>query len=133
MEMESPTVSASVPSVFASVSDFQALSALRQDLEGAVAPGPSLLAAEISRLSVVDPQAHAPFVRIGSLVTYRDLQRRQVRTGRIVMPGQSNIREHCISIAVPVGAALLGLAVGDVFSWWTTGGSRSVEVLDISE
>ena len=130
--MESSIVSASVPSIFASTDDFQALSALSKTLQGAAAPGPSLLTAEVSRLSVVDPEGRAPFVRLGSRVTYCDRQRR-VRTARIVMPGTSSIHEHCVSITTPIGAALLGLTVGDVFSWWTTGGSRSVEVLDIGK
>ena len=60
----------SAPPVFVSTDDFQALSSLGQMLEGATAPGPVLLAAEIGRLSVVeDPKAGAPFVRIGSRVT----------------------------------------------------------------
>ena len=125
-------MSASVPSIFASTDDFQALSALSKTLQGAAAPGPSLLTAEVSRLSVVDPEGRAPFVRLGSRATYRD-QRRRVRTARIVMPGTSSIHEHCVSITTPIGAALLGLTVGDVFSWWTTGGSRSIEVLGIGE
>ena len=125
-------MSASVPSIFASTDDFQALSALSKTLQGAAAPGSSLLTAEISRLSVVDPEGRAPFVQLGSRVTYRD-QRRRVRTARIVMPGTSSIHEHCVSITTPIGAALLGLTVGDVFSWWTTGGSRSIEVLGIGE
>lgn len=130
--MESSIVSVSAPSIFATTDDFQALSALSKTLQGAAAPGSSLLTAEISRLSVVDPEGRAPFVQLGSRVTYRD-QRRRVRTARIVMPGTSSIHEHCVSITTPIGAALLGLTVGDVFSWWTTGGSRSIEVLGIGE
>ena len=80
----------SAPPVFVSTDDFQALSSLGQMLEGATAPGPVLLAAEIGRLSVVeDPKAGAPFVRIGSRVTYCDVQRRRVRTARVVMPAGS--------------------------------------------
>lgn len=120
------------PPVFASNDDFLALSSLGRSLEGATAPGPVLLAAEISRLSVVeDPKAGAPFVRIGSRVTYSDGQRRRVRTARVVMPGQGSIHESSIPVTSPVGAALLGLGVDDVFTWWTNGGLRSVHVLDI--
>lgn len=122
------------PAVFVSSDDFRALSSLGQSLEGATAPGPMLLAAEISRLSVVeDPKAGAPFVRIGSRVTYRDMQRGRVRTARVVMPNQGSIHEASIPVTSPVGAALLGLGVDDVFSWWTNGGTRSVHVLDIGK
>ena len=59
------------------------------------------------------------------------MQRRRVRTARVVMPGQDSIHESTIPVTSPIGAALLGLGVGDVFSWWTNGGMRSVHVLDI--
>ncbi|RYG02574.1 MAG: hypothetical protein EON94_05655 [Caulobacteraceae bacterium] len=122
------------PPVFVSNDDFRALSSLGPILEGATAPGPMLLAAEIGRLSVVeDPKAGAPFVRIGSRVTYCDVQRRRVRTARVVMPGDGSIHESSIPVTSPVGAALLGLGVDDVFSWWTNGGMRSVHVLDIGK
>lgn len=122
------------PPVFVSNDDFNALSSLTQMLEGATAPGPVLLAAEIDRLSIVeDPKAGAPFVRIGSRVTYCDVQRRRVRTARVVMPGQGSIHESSVPVTSPVGAALLGLGVDDVFSWWTSGGLRSIHVLDIDK
>jgi transcription elongation GreA/GreB family factor len=123
----------SLPPVFASNDDFLALSGLGGILEGATAPGPSLLAAEMNRLAVVDPKAQAPFVRIGSRVTYCDVQRRRVRTARVVMPGQGSIHESSIPVTSPVGAALLGLGVDDVFSWWTSNGMRSVHVLGIGK
>jgi transcription elongation GreA/GreB family factor len=49
------------------------------------------------------------------------------------MPGQGSIHENSIPVTSPVGAALLGLCVDDVFSWWTSGGTRSVHVLGIGK
>jgi regulator of nucleoside diphosphate kinase len=105
--------------------------ALQKTLEGSTSPGPALLAAEIARLSVVDPKEQAAFVKIGSRVTYRDLQRPGVRTGRLLMPADIGPQEDCISLMAPVGAALLGLSVDDVFEWEVQGKPRSVRVLEI--
>ena len=40
-------------------------------------------------------------------------------------------QEDCISLMAPVGAALLGLSVDDVFAWEIQGKPRSVKVLEI--
>lgn len=106
-----------MPPVFASSDDHEVLVALQKTLEGSTSPGPVLLAAEIARLSVVDPKDQAPFVKIRSRVTYRDLQRPGVRTGRLLMPVDIRSQEDCISLMAPVGAALLGLSVDDFFAW----------------
>lgn len=124
-------MSARMPPVFASSDDHQVLVALQRTLEGSTSPGPVLLAAEIARLAVVDPKTQAPFVKIGSRVTYRDLQRPGVRTGRLLMPVDIQSQEDCISLMAPVGAALLGLSVDDVFTWEIHGKPRSVKVLEI--
>ncbi len=121
-----------MPPVFASSDDHQMLVALQKTLEGSTSPGPVLLAAEIARLSVVvDPKAQPSFVKIGSRVTYRDLQRPGVRTGRLLMPVDIQSQEDCISLMAPVGAALLGLSVDDFFEWEVQGKPRSVKVLEI--
>lgn len=124
-------MSTHIPPVFASSDDHQVLVALQKTLEVSTSPGPVLLAAEIARLTVVDPKAQAPFVKIGSRVTYRDLQRPGARTGRLLMPVDIQSQEDCISLMAPVGAALLGLSVDDVFAWEVQGKPRSVKVLEI--
>jgi len=124
-------MSTRMPPVFASSDDHQVLVALQRTLEGSTSPGPVLLAAEIARLAVVDPKTQAPFVKIGSRVTYRDLQRPGMRTGRLLMPVDIQSQEDCISLMAPVGAALLGLSVDDVFTWEIHGKPRSVKVLEI--
>lgn len=124
-------MSTHIPPVFASSDDHQVLVALQKTLEVSTSPGPVLLTAEIARLTVVDPKAQAPFVKIGSRVTYRDLQRPGVRTGRLLMPVDIRSQEDCISLMAPVGAALLGLSVDDFFAWEIQGKPRSVKVLEI--
>ena len=54
-------------------------------------------------------------VTLGSEVTYREGTRTQ--TVYIVAPEDANIEHRRISVLTPVGAALLGLAVGQKISW----------------
>ena len=54
-------------------------------------------------------------VTLGSEVTYRQAGREQ--TVRIVAPEDADIERRQISVLTPVGAALLGLAVGQSITW----------------
>ena len=54
-------------------------------------------------------------VTLGSEVTFRQDERTQ--TVQIVAPEEADIERRRISVLTPVGAALLGLAVGQKISW----------------
>lgn len=57
----------------------------------------------------------ADVVTLGSEVTFREGDRTQ--TVRIVAPEDADIERRQISVLTPVGAALLGLTVGQKISW----------------
>jgi regulator of nucleoside diphosphate kinase len=54
-------------------------------------------------------------VTLGSEVTFRHAERTQ--TVHIVVPEDADIERRRISVLTPVGAALLGLTVGQKISW----------------
>jgi regulator of nucleoside diphosphate kinase len=54
-------------------------------------------------------------VTLGSEVTFRHADRTQ--TVHIVAPDEADIERKRVSVLTPVGAALLGLAVGQKISW----------------
>jgi len=54
-------------------------------------------------------------VTLGSEVTFREHDR--TRTVQIVAPEDADIERRRISVLTPVGAALLGLGVGQKISW----------------
>jgi regulator of nucleoside diphosphate kinase len=54
-------------------------------------------------------------VTLGSEVTFRHGERAQ--TVRIVLPEEADIEQRRISVLTPVGAALLGLTVGQRIAW----------------
>ena len=78
------------------------------------------LEAELLRATIV------PFsrdvVQLGSRVTWETEETRQVRTARLIAPPERATSTNEVSVLTPVGCALIGLRVGDVFTW--TDGSR---------
>ncbi|KRB50550.1 GreA/GreB family elongation factor [Phenylobacterium sp. Root700] len=122
------------PKVRVTEADFEKLAAIGR-ASRAPMPGASLLLEELERFSIVsDTDRRQKFVRLGSQVTYRDLVLQRERTVRVGLPGEANVDENRISVLAPVGAALMGLSVGDVFRWSGVDEKpREIEVLKIED
>jgi regulator of nucleoside diphosphate kinase len=91
------------------------------------ADGAALLRKELDRAVIVAP--HEPprrFVQLNSTIEYEDLLSGKVRTVTLVTPHEADIDEQRISVATPVGAAVLGLVTGESFSWITQDGRPRV-------
>lgn len=79
--------------------------------------GLALLWRELERATVTPPGRAPPdLARLGSRVTYTDLDRRETRTVRLVGPPDVLLPVR-LPVTNPVGAALLGLRPGAVFVW----------------
>ena len=122
------------PKVRVTEADFEKLAAIGRAARAPM-PGASLLREELERFSIVpDTDRRQKFVRLGSQVTYRDLVLQRERTVRVGLPGEANVDENRISVLAPVGAALMGLSVGDVFRWSGVDEKpREIEVLKIED
>lgn len=82
------------------------------------------LLSEMDRAKVVDAgQVPVDVVRMGSTVTFKqdDGHKRRMT---LVYPAEESIDEHKISVMTPIGAALIGLAVGQSISWTARDGRR---------
>ena len=72
-------------------------------------------------------------VRMGSQVRYSDHKTGDVRDVVLVYPHEADISLKRISVLTPVGAALIGLSVGQVIEFQTPGHyTRSLTVLGVS-
>lgn len=80
---------------------------------------------EVERAEVV-PSDEMPsdVVTIGSLVTYQDTQSGSIRTVRLVLPAEAEPAAQRISVVSPIGAALIGLSVGQTIDWQLREGER---------
>jgi len=92
------------------------------------------LAREMERASVVadDADLHG-VVRMGSQVRYCDDKTGEARDVVLVYPHEADITLNRISVLTPVGAALIGLSVGQAIEFQTPGhNKRSLRVLSVS-
>lgn len=74
----------------------------------------------------------AEVVTMGAHVIYADETSGQSRAVQLVYPGQADIEAGRVSILTPVGAALIGLSVGQSIRWPDRAGKeRALTVLDV--
>jgi regulator of nucleoside diphosphate kinase len=82
------------------------------------------LLSEMDRAQVVkNGNVPADVVRMGSTVTFTS-DDGQTRTLKLVYPAEESLDQHRISVMTPVGAALIGLGVGQSISWTARDGRR---------
>ena len=92
------------------------------------------LAQEMERARVVaDVSDVRGVVRMGSQVRYCDDKTGEVRDVVLVYPHEADITLKRVSVLTPVGAALIGLSVGQAIEFQTPGhNNRSLTVLGVS-
>lgn len=107
---------------------------IEQNASGRNARECAALEAELDRAEVVPPTAVPPnVVTMNSRVHFVDEQTGEEQEIVLVYPSDANVEQARISVLAPVGAALLGLAVGEFIEWPMPGGAtkrlRVVSVL----
>jgi regulator of nucleoside diphosphate kinase len=95
----------------------------------------AFLGREVDRAHVsTNPQSLMGLVRMGSRVEFRDDVTGHIRIVTLVYPEAADISAGRISVLTPVGAALIGLSVGQSIEWQTpSGGVRSLTVLSVPD
>jgi len=94
-----------------------------------------LLSDELYDATVLpDHLVPADVVVMNSQVTFIDLDTDATSRVRLVYPADSGSTKDCVSILAPVGAALIGLRVGEEIEWpLPMGGRRRLKVLALSQ
>jgi regulator of nucleoside diphosphate kinase len=117
------------PPVRVTEADYERLAGLAEALHS---EGGRLLRHELDRARlVVDPAREAqPFVRLGSRIDYLDLNSGRSRRVVLTLPQDADIDAGRLSVATPVGAALIGLAAGDTFAWTGADGRPHVILVE---
>jgi regulator of nucleoside diphosphate kinase len=90
------------------------------------------LESELSRAQVVAPTAvPADVVTMNSKVCLRDLDTKEELMMLLVFPRDADITQAKISVLAPIGTAMLGYRVGDVFTWNVPDGVRRLQVENV--
>jgi regulator of nucleoside diphosphate kinase len=83
------------------------------------------LDAELLRAEVVDPTQVPPdVVTMNSRVVYVDEDSHETREVTLSYPKDASLEQGRVSVLAPVGAALLGLSVGQEIEWPAPGGKH---------
>src|SRR5581483_1261044 len=126
------TKSGSFPKITLHPEDRERLEALAQASLARAPQTASYLAREVERART--PRAgERGFVRMGSIVRFRDDTTGQTREVTLVYPDRADIAAGRVSVLTPIGAALIGLSEGQTIHWQTPGGEwRPLTVLAVS-
>lgn len=85
-----------------------------------VGPRPDLdaLREELDRAEIVEPEAVPEnLVTMNSVVQFVDTESGREWEMTLVFPGNEDIEDNRLSVFAPIGAALLGLSIGDSIDW----------------
>ena len=84
---------------------------------------------ELNRAIIVAPQEVPPtVVTMNSTIELVDMDTNEVETYTLVFPEDADISKGKISILAPVGTAMLGYEIGDVFEWDVPAGKRHLRI-----
>lgn len=122
-----------LPPITLSGIDYERLERLVQAAEKTAPETTDFLARELARATVAPSGFMLRGVIVmGSKTTFRDDTTGQIRTVRLVYPAEADIGAGKLSVLSPVGAALIGLSVGQSIEWQTpSAGWRSLTVLEV--
>lgn len=122
-----------LPRIVIPDNEHQRLSALVETISRSSPVVYEYLSRELDRAQLVPEQKIAQhIVRMGSRVTYRDNANGRLRAVTLTYPHEADISSSRISILTPIGAALLGMSLGQTIQWPSPGGEPgSLTVLDV--
>ena len=90
------------------------------------------LRTELERAQIVTSQAISQeVVTMNSTVVLLDLTSGEEETYTLVYPENADIGKGKISVLAPIGTAMLGYEVGDIFEWQVPAGDRRMQVKQI--
>ncbi|RCS23100.1 nucleoside diphosphate kinase regulator [Phyllobacterium salinisoli] len=112
------------PRIIVSDIDYKRLTNLASGAQSQFAEVAEELQAELDRAKVVPAiSVPADVVQMGSTVEFRSDNAQQRRV-TLVFPGEADIAQNRISILTPIGAALIGLSIGQSIMWTARDGRK---------
>ena len=122
------------PAIIINEFDAERIDRLLEQPAYANSPVAAALNDELDRAQMCSPQTMpADVVTMNSEVKFRDLSSGEERVRTLVFPAQLTDSNTQLSVLAPVGAALLGLRVGDTIHWELPGGATThLEVLALN-
>jgi regulator of nucleoside diphosphate kinase len=90
------------------------------------------LRTELQNAQILKPSELPPdVISMNSKARLRDLGSGEEMTFTLVFPGNASVAHDRISVAAPIGTAMLGQRVGDEFEWQVPAGSVRLRVEEV--
>ena len=87
------------------------------------------LKGELARANIVAPQEIPPtVVTMNSTIELVDMDTNEEETYTLVFPEDADLSKGKISVLAPIGTAMLGYEIGDIFEWDVPAGKRRLRV-----
>lgn len=87
---------------------------------------------ELERAEIVKPEdIPADVITMNSTACLLDTETSEEETYTLVFPENADVQNGKISILAPIGTAMLGYRVGDIFEWDVPAGTRKLLVKSI--
>ncbi|MGL4726714.1 MAG: nucleoside diphosphate kinase regulator [Scandinavium sp.] len=121
------------PAIIINEFDAERIDRLLEKPEWANSPVAQALNDELDRAQMCAPtEMPHNVVSMNSQVRFRDLTNNEERVRTLVFPANMTDSSTQLSVLAPVGAALLGLRVGDTINWTLPNGTTThLEVLEL--
>lgn len=121
------------PAIIINELDAERLDSLLEKPQYAKTPVAEMLNAELDRAEMCNPaDMPADVVSMNSRIKFRDLTSQEEFVRTLVYPANLTDSDNQLSVMAPVGAALLGLRVGDSINWDLPNGNKThLEVLEL--
>ena len=88
-----------------------------------------ILKGELARANIVAPQEIPPtVVTMNSTIELVDMDTNEEETYTLVFPEDADLSKGKISVLAPIGTAMLGYEIGDIFEWDVPAGKRRLRV-----
>lgn len=92
----------------------------------------SRLEGDLATCQIIAPEEMpADIVTLHSIVRYLDLDNNKDRVATLVFPSNADLSKGRISIVAPLGTAILGRAEGDIVSWKTFDGKKTIRIEEV--
>ena len=118
--------------IYISQSDAEQIRELLRDAENKGYRGSHYiqeLKAELQRAEIISQDDLVPnVITMNSMAELLDVVTGERMQLTLVFPDQADVGSGKISVLAPIGAAMLGYQVGDIFEWDTPDGKRTLKV-----
>ena len=123
-----------LPAITLGAGDFSRLDQLASAAEYKLPEVAAFLGQELERAQVVPPrEVGSDVVTMGSRVVFED-DSGETHDVTLVYPEEADMGKNRLSVLTPVGAALIGLKVGQSIRWRTrTDAERTLKVLTVTQ